>query len=143
VSPISVAVVSDRSVFLNKDKYIQQKDKNITKFAECKACCHSISFFKNELIGDVLDIEMFKASKWIMKQKESGINEGKCVFYPNTVHENIKSGEIDIEQAYQVIPIIYFDFSSELQRMSVIAHNTFDKDYVLYTKGSPEMIESL
>ena len=36
-----------------------------------------------------------------------------------------------------------FEFSSGLQRMSVICRNEFDDKYRAFVKGSPEMISSL
>lgn len=29
------------------------------------ACCHSLTFVNGELIGDPLDIQMFKATNWV------------------------------------------------------------------------------
>lgn len=36
-----------------------------------------------------------------------------------------------------------FDFSSELQRMSVICKNDFDQSFKAFVKGSPEKISEL
>jgi magnesium-transporting ATPase (P-type) len=36
-----------------------------------------------------------------------------------------------------------FDFSSSLQRMSVICKNQFDGEYRAFVKGSPEKISEL
>ena len=44
---------------------------------------------------------------------------------------------------YQVALIRRFDFSSKLQRMSVIAKNMFDDTFRSYVKGSPERIREL
>ena len=44
---------------------------------------------------------------------------------------------------YQVALIRRFDFSSKLQRMSVIAKNMFDDTFRSYVKGSPEKIREL
>jgi len=44
---------------------------------------------------------------------------------------------------YQVGILRQFTFSSQLQRMSVVARELTGQHFVLYAKGSPEMITSL
>ena len=44
---------------------------------------------------------------------------------------------------YKSALIRRFDFSSSLQRMSVICKNQFDGQFKAFVKGSPEMISSL
>lgn len=44
---------------------------------------------------------------------------------------------------YEVGVLRQFTFSSKLQRMSVVTRELAGQHYVLYAKGSPEMIASL
>ena len=45
--------------------------------------------------------------------------------------------------SYNIALIKRFDFSSKLQRMSVIVKNTLSGDFRSYVKGSPERIREL
>ena len=44
---------------------------------------------------------------------------------------------------YQLALVRRFDFSSKLQRMSVIVKNFIDQTFKAYVKGSPERIREL
>lgn len=48
-----------------------------------------------------------------------------------------------LNNPYQIALIRRFDFSSKLQRMSVIAKNMYDDTFRSYVKGSPERIREL
>ena len=47
------------------------------------------------------------------------------------------------DNTYQLALVRRFDFSSKLQRMSVIVRNFFDFSFKAYVKGSPEKIREL
>ena len=49
----------------------------------------------------------------------------------------------DEQKNYQLALIRRFDFSSKLQRMSVIVKNFLDSTFRSYVKGSPEKIREL
>lgn len=89
---------------------------------------------------------MFKASQWVMKEENTkdlnGEEKIRYVYYPKAVNEKMERDGED-EEVLKIKSDHTFDFSSELQRMSVVAHNTYDRRYVLYVKGSPEMIKKL
>jgi cation-transporting P-type ATPase 13A2 len=139
-------IIGNPRTWLEESTYKEKRVTNRVKFAEWKACCHSIALFKGEFIGDTLDVEMFKASQWVMKEENTKDRNGeekiRYVYYPKLVSEKIERDGSD-EGALKIKTDHTFDFSSELQRMSVIAHNTYDKRYVMYVKGSPEMIKKL
>jgi len=44
---------------------------------------------------------------------------------------------------YRSVVLRRFEFSSALQRMSVVAKNTFDERLRVFTKGSPEKVSEL
>ena len=35
-------------------------------FIECSACCHCLTFVKDKLVGDPIDVKMFEALGWKM-----------------------------------------------------------------------------
>jgi cation-transporting P-type ATPase 13A2 len=37
-------------------------------FLEALATCHSITYVKDELIGDPLDVKMFQATGWLLEE---------------------------------------------------------------------------
>lgn len=85
---------------------------------------------------------MFESTKWVLKDSD-------CVHVDNSIAPMVvrppentsltknmnEITEIDIIQQYQ--------FSSPLQRMSVIVRASGSDDFKVYTKGSPEMIINL
>lgn len=81
---------------------------------------------------------MFESTKWILEESDCvHVDENEAVT-PMVVRPSArtkKTSEIGIIQQYQ--------FSSSLQRMSVIVRAFGSDDYRSYTKGSPEMIISL
>eukprot|EP00106_Octopus_bimaculoides_P016200 XP_014783642.1 PREDICTED: probable cation-transporting ATPase 13A3 [Octopus bimaculoides] len=113
----------------------------------CMATCHSLMVINNELSGDPIDLIMFQASNWELK--EPGEEETRFDMMAPTIVAprssplngiNRDSSEISDQE----IGIIrQFPFSSRLQRMSVIARKITAKNFEIYTKGSPEMVASL
>ncbi|XP_032458038.1 probable cation-transporting ATPase 13A3 isoform X2 [Nasonia vitripennis] len=107
--------------------------------------CHSLTIIEGELSGDPLDAKMFESTGWTLEEPEieelKEINElqAMAVIKPpknEILTENMNTfSEISIVQQYQ--------FSSTLQRMSVIAQRRGSNEFRAYTKGSPEMILSL
>ncbi|XP_026671693.1 probable cation-transporting ATPase 13A3 isoform X2 [Ceratina calcarata] len=104
--------------------------------------CHSLTLIDGELCGDPLDVKMFESTGWILEEFN---NTTKDNFLAPTVVKPLKKNgytenmneisEIGIVQQYQ--------FSSSLQRMSVIMRVRGSSTFKAYTKGSPEMILSL
>jgi len=88
-------------------------------------------------------LQMFESTKWILKESNCAhINKyntaAMVVRPPKTISltENTnETSEIHIIQQYQ--------FSSSLQRMSVIVCTQGSNNFQVYTKGSPEMIINL
>ena len=39
-----------------------------TLYLESLACCHSITYVNNELIGDPLDVKMFQSTNWVLEE---------------------------------------------------------------------------
>ena len=141
-------------------KKSQNNYKNASKdllqyYVECLACCHCLTYVKEKLIGDPIDVRMFESVGWIMKENsnvggENNVNplildyirpqseEDIIVAFndDNNVPQNLKS-------RYEIGIVKRFDFSSKLQRMTIIGKNLNENHYKAYCKGSPEKIKEL
>ncbi|CAD8171278.1 unnamed protein product [Paramecium pentaurelia] len=87
---------------------------------EIMASCHSLATVKNNLIGDPLEIKMFEATQY----KLDDINS-----------------QVYSQEGSQIKILKRFEFSSTLQRMSVIIEK--DGELKAYVKGSPEKLREL
>jgi cation-transporting ATPase 13A2 len=103
-----------------------------TLLMEAMASCTEICFVNGVLVGDPLDVKMFEATNWVLEEPSLAKDENVILA---TVSPNRKD--------YQSSIIRRFEFSSQLQRMSVICHNTIDNRYRCFVKGSPEIIKTL
>ena len=106
--------------------------------------CHSLTLIDGELCGDPLDVKMFESTGWILDESDTVQSNKFDLVAPtivkppkgNSFTQNMNEiSEIGIVQQYQ--------FSSSLQRMSVIVRAHGSETFRAYTKGSPEMILSL
>ncbi|KAH7826180.1 putative ATPase type 13A2 [Monocercomonoides exilis] len=149
--------------------------------------CHSIATVDGANVGDPLDVKMFEFTKWNMTERGGdselqGLNsiDSQCskwidektaisssyqaIVYPSENNSNNQMNESVTESSYLpsfVIGILRrFEFSSHLQRMSVITHKnsmvtpdsaamcnsssdsclTQSASLDIYTKGSPEAL---
>lgn len=113
---------------------------------EAMASCHSLTVIEGQLMGDPLDLIMFNATNWELE--EPGEDQTRFdMMVPTVVRpkmqqvrhyastEQLKGEDLGI--------VRQFPFSSSLQRMSVITRQLGAQNFVLYVKGSPEMITSL
>jgi len=85
--------------------------------------CGSLDVFS----GDPLDLKLFEFTKWLFNDN----NDQGLI--------SVSSNE---NNSYQMSIIKQFPFSSNLQRMSIIAKCSLRSTYDFYSKGSPEMIAS-
>ena len=152
---------------LNAYNYYKQKKTSNKKdlnsdlnqhFIECLASCHSATLVNNNLIGDPIDVKMFQASDWSLfenvneKKKEIQSQNFINTFLRPKIElplenklSNLSENEEDeiIHSHYEIGIVRRFDFSSKLQRMSVITKNANEDYYKLFCKGSPEKIKEL
>lgn len=96
-------------------------------FLEACASCTAITYVDGKLVGDTLDVRMFEATGWIQEE------DVRTVVYP----------KLDGNVFYKSTLVRRFDFSSALQRMSVICQNQIDDKLRAFVKGSPEKIKDL
>ena len=129
-------------------------------FIECLACCQGSTKVKDKLIGDPLDVEMFQSTGWeLIEDPKDSDNYNTNIFtYVRPKEEksltekmnNIKDKENYEEEKNNILKGHYelgivkrFDFESKLQRMSTIAKNLSEENYICFCKGSPEKIFEL
>ena len=105
---------------------------------------------------------MFQATNWILEEQvEEGAADELILAYvrPPTSKAEFKNQRADSllsmsdassmngddgnQKNYQLALIRRFDFSSKLQRMSVIVKNFLDSSFRSYVKGSPEKIREM
>ncbi|XP_050441362.1 polyamine-transporting ATPase 13A3-like [Adelges cooleyi] len=105
------------------------------------ATCHSLTLLNSIVSGDPLDIKMFESTGWSLEEMEVVDPSKFDVLIPSIVRSPSSASEdtklIEIGLIHQ------FHFSSSLQRMSMITKTIGDPRFIVYTKGSPEMIQSL
>ena len=148
----------------------QKKDKKKElkqMLVECLATCHGITRVNGKLIGDPIDVRMFEAVGWELKEGvENEANYDPLIStYVRPKEEEDLQIKVDKEKEklraegkdpddadeiddillnhYEIGIVRRFDFSSKLQRMSVIAKNINDSLFKVFVKGSPEEIREL
>lgn len=126
---------------------IENRSQTMT---EIMASCHSLTKIDNKILGDSLDKKMFEWTGWILEDN----NENRfdelilAIVKPKTMKENQDFDEVRDNVQTNNFPnelaiIRRFDFSSKLQRMSVIVRNINENKFKLHVKGSPEVIREL
>eukprot|EP01017_Pseudomicrothorax_dubius_P041257 TRINITY_DN6576_c0_g1_i4.p1 TRINITY_DN6576_c0_g1~~TRINITY_DN6576_c0_g1_i4.p1 ORF type:complete len:1003 (+),score=223.32 TRINITY_DN6576_c0_g1_i4:478-3486(+) len=102
---------------------------------EAMATCHALTRIAGETVGDVLDVKMLEASGWTLAETETG---GSDRLFLATVRNSAQPNE-------ELALIRRFEFSSKLQRMSVVVRNgsVSEEEFCLYAKGAPEKIREL
>ncbi|XP_066593645.1 polyamine-transporting ATPase 13A3-like isoform X2 [Prorops nasuta] len=133
----------------NTNGILSQAEREIPKLKnhplfEGMLVCHSLTIIDGKLCGDPLDVKMFESTEWIFEE----IDQKHFNKYNDLITAIVKlpPGNNPTENRNEIseIGIIQqFQFSSSLQRMSVIVHSSNFDSFKVYTKGSPEMILSL
>ena len=123
-------------------------------FMESIASCHSITKVNGKLVGDPIDIRMFEASGWTLNENlENQDNYDSLIStyirpsQEKDLKDKLASMDSDedflFKTHYELGIIRRFDFSSKLQRMSVIVKNVNEPYFKVFCKGSPEKIKEL
>ena len=152
--------VEIRSALLNslsmnmETSLFKQTRKNLEAiFIEVLACCHSLTRVNKKLIGDLLDITMFESTGWQLEENYENYDDFLLgVVTPpqkqpvaKTDFQKVKQNlESETLQGNPQIGIIKrFEFSSRLQRMSVIVKNMNEVRFRVHVKGAPEKLREL
>ena len=91
-------------------------------------------------IGDPLDLKMFEATRWNLKENESsGAEISLCTLTPpqDATNNGYYKGDSNIDV------IKRFEFVAKLQRMSTIIKDPKESRQRVYVKGSPEVLSTL
>ncbi|KAL7637604.1 UNVERIFIED_CONTAM: hypothetical protein RMT77_012333 [Armadillidium vulgare] len=107
------------------------------------AACHSITIINQKLVGDPLDLKIFESSGWILEEPGNDDTSKYDMIMPTIVRPKKDIVTTDDKAPLEIGIMRQFPFSSNLQRMSVITKKLDDPYFILYCKGSPEMIASL
>ena len=135
------------NVFIDKDIYQANWDNLFVKYTEWMASCHKVTKIEEDYKGDPLDVEMFKTIKWKISDEYMSNNTMNNItwVYPPEVNTITQNNTNQLNNWYRLEIIHRFEFSSILQKMSVITSNEFDQNnaYTMFIKGSPEAILDL
>ncbi|XP_055312779.1 polyamine-transporting ATPase 13A3 isoform X2 [Sitodiplosis mosellana] len=131
------------------------------------ATCHSITIMNGELKGDPLDLKMFESTNWILEEANISDDTKYDLLFPTIVRppkrnqlvDNSRGSSMDtindLDQTQNrssnselngdmdIGIVREFSFTSSLQRMAVVTRKLMDKNFNVYCKGSPEMIQTL
>ena len=142
--------------FKRADKSIKDFNKDLLQYyVECLACCHQLTYVKEKLLGDPIDIQMFESTGWILKENNSADNNNSVnslilnYIRPKCEEDMVLSFQDNnnlnekLKNRYEIAIAKRFDFSSKLQRMTVIGKNINEDFFKVFCKGSPEKIKEL
>ena len=138
-------IVLNNEIWTNFSRYSDVSNDPVVKYLECMASCHSVTQLNEKFLGDPLETEMFWQTEWVLDEdeKRNTVNgfEFLASVYPEKIAKTIQQDEVS--DAYQIRIVKRFEFSSDLQRMSVICKNNLDGRYMCFIKGSPEKMHEL
>jgi len=142
--------------FKRGDKSIKDFNKDLLQYyVECLACCHQLTYVKEKLLGDPIDVQMFESTGWILKENNSTDNDNpanslilnyirpKCEEDMALSFQDNNNFNENLRSRYEIAVVKRFDFSSKLQRMTVICKNINENFFKVFCKGSPEKIKEL
>ncbi|XP_060533248.1 polyamine-transporting ATPase 13A3-like isoform X2 [Cylas formicarius] len=108
-------------------------------FLRGMAACHSLSRINGQTCGDPLDVKMFESTGWTFIDNHTGEIKYDS-FTPLVV---MMSQNPNLGEHQEVAVVKQFQFSSALQRMSVVAKSPTNPHLEVFCKGSPEVIVTL
>jgi cation-transporting ATPase 13A2 len=133
---------SSQKLFLPQLLDISQSS---THLLDCFVNCHSITKHNGEFIGDLLEIRMFEGTHWNLEENQLEEELEKEEEQQEDIGEELNIKRIVSSPSGQTKFAILktFEFSSLIQRMSVIGFNISNKSYHCFVKGSPEIIQKI
>jgi len=139
----------------NNSNWKQDKNKDINSyFVECLATCHSLTKVNGKIIGDPIDIAMFESTGWVLKENledeenydsliSTFVRPGEEKDLQEKLSQEGVEEDLIIKSHYEVGIVRRFDFTSKLQRMTVLVKNVNENSFKVFSKGSPEKIKEL
>ena len=147
------AILSYQSNLTNKSsqKHKQKQMSNEELLLEVLASCHSLTSVAGSLIGDPLDIKMFESTGWVLEDNNENkfdelvlsVVKPKADPPPINDFDSVAQSLIHNDFPNEIGIIRRFEFSSTLQRMSVIVKNLSENSFRMHIKGSPEKLREL
>ena len=138
-------IIKEYLIAKKDNESYNSKNKDLLKlYLECMATCHCLSIINGKIIGDPIDVKMFEKTEWILEDnqneednKKNNINNEnkKIIFSVKPKKKDLLSYKLDIYKR--------FDFTSNLQRMSVIGKEAKNDYFTIFCKGSPEKLKKL
>jgi len=115
---------------------------------ELMATCHTLTYVRGAVAGDPLDLRMFEAANWELKENDGtlGLSTNLCTVSPplSGTGSGVNTTVGGYYRAASRIEVIKrFEFVAKLQRMSTIVKDPLEKQQRVYVKGSPEVISTL
>ncbi|XP_028922035.1 polyamine-transporting ATPase 13A2 isoform X2 [Ornithorhynchus anatinus] len=109
------------------------------------ATCHTISLFKDQPIGDPIDLKMVESTGWLLEEGSGVLAAGEfgtkvlAVMRPPAPEDQLYEAKHKVPAGI----LQRFPFSSSLQRMSVVVSWPGGSPPEAYMKGAPELVASL
>uniref|UniRef100_A0A8D2J9N3 Polyamine-transporting ATPase 13A3 n=1 Tax=Varanus komodoensis TaxID=61221 RepID=A0A8D2J9N3_VARKO len=141
--------------FLSPEEEVCSESLVKSPFVACMAACHSLTNIEGVLSGDPLDLKMFKATGWILEEATEEETALHNRIMPTVVRppkqllpdaKPVADKEMELFElsaSYEIGIVRQFPFSSELQRMCVVARALGQKRMDAYMKGAPEVVAGL
>jgi cation-transporting ATPase 13A2 len=104
--------------------------------------CHSLTYMKQDLVGDTMELNLFKHAQWLLKDP-SAESPFTTVSPSDIMLEGSAMWSDDSRRLLELQVLHRFEFASQLQRMSVVVRDRNNDKYYYFLKGSPEVVRSL
>lgn len=104
---------------------------------EAFSCCHSLQKLEIDIVGDPIEVQMFKETGFSIEHKLTSRNHALTIITPS--EEYISKLNLDPSTKLTIDKI--YDFMSDRKRMSVIVSGGDSKR--MYLKGAPETVKTL
>uniref|UniRef100_A0AC35THH9 Cation-transporting ATPase n=1 Tax=Rhabditophanes sp. KR3021 TaxID=114890 RepID=A0AC35THH9_9BILA len=139
---------TDSPTFKEEVKHFEGDQMNEDcHFMQAIATCHSLTKIDGELCGDPLDIILFQKSGFVLEETsdDNKVDETERIDLLQPTIVKCEPTDANKQKELQLAIIRQFTFSSTLQRMTVVVHNTIEGNNKmhLYCKGAPEMVAGL
>ena len=139
IKPINLMTINGFDEMVKDASLLSGVTVEKQELLDAMASCHSLTKTyvpKEVLIGDPLDVKMFTATKYKLLEDEEILRESES-------NQKIKAIARPHQGGDDVAIFQRFDFSSALQRMSVIVKKNSEEKFKIFVKGSPEKISEL
>lgn len=110
------------------------------------ASCHSLIKLNGELTGNPLDIKLFEAIEWELKEQfNAGVNYDYGVPTPTLVSppKRPRGGHSGAPSNLEIACLKTYPFDSAVQRMTVVTKKKGAPHFEVFVKGAPEKVASL